>query len=839
MLFNICISALNKNYLLLTLIFSRHGSFFIKRCNPKNMNKRYLLSLMVFITCLLPGSASAIILPPGFSQVLVAPGITMPTTMTVTPDGRFLVCEQSGALRVVKHDTLLTRPFVTLSVNTNGERGLLGVAVDPDFVNNQYIYLCYTIANGSFNRVSRFTASGDTVIPGSEHVVLDLDTLIANYHGGGHLGFGPDGKLYVAAGENGRSILAQNLDSYLGKILRINSDGTAPLDNPFPGPAKRNRVWAYGMRNPFTFSFQPGTGRLFLNDVGEVTYEEINDATTGGLNFGWPQAEGPGSDTSLEYPFFYYRHGVGIDSGCAITGGTFFNPDSGVSNYPPSYINKYYYIDYCGNWINCISLGNPPVWSNFASDISFYSVGITMGPDGNLYYLSRNNEALYKITFSTNNVPFILNEPIDQTASLGFPATFTVNAGGALPLTYQWRKGTTPIGGATSASFTIPTSAFTDSGYYNVIVTNSFGSTTSINAHLSVTANQPPNAVIDLPTDSMYSAGELISYHGSASDPESGALPDSLFEWVIVFHHDTHVHPGPTGATGTSSGSFVVPNVGEHSTNVFYRIILIVHDPDGAVDSTYYDIHPRVSGLTITTQPSGLSITLDGQPFNTPYTIPSVEGMVRTIGTSAMQLYNSTPVYFTSWNNGGTLLQNIVTPVNDTLIAAYFDSLQLQYSLGNDTIVCTVTDTLVIDAGANYLSYAWSDGSIGRFMNLQSSTADTILISVTVKDSNGMTGNDTINVIFDNCDFVETVPGISVKVYPVPAANEVTIDEINQNYFLNVIDINGRIIIDHEFVSANHLKNIRLQPGLYSFLLISKEGKILAQKKITIVNSIH
>ena len=251
------------------------------------MQIKSLLIISTFLMSLFTSTLSnaQVILPSGFNEVLVAPGITGPTTMSMSPDGRFFIAQQNGLLRVVKDDTLLAQPFIALNVNIDGERGLLGVVCDPNFAVNQYIYLCYSVPNGAFNRVSRFTASGDTVVPGSEVVVIGLDTLIANYHGGGHLDFGPDGNAHIAAGENGRPLLSQNLDSYLGKILRINSDGTVPTDNPFPGPAKRQRVWAYGLRNPFTFSFQPNTGRMFLNDVGEITWEEINDATDGGHNF--------------------------------------------------------------------------------------------------------------------------------------------------------------------------------------------------------------------------------------------------------------------------------------------------------------------------------------------------------------------------------------------------------------------------------------------------------------------------------------------------------------------------------------------------------------------------
>ena len=260
------------------------------------------LNFTTLVICLFVNVAFAQTFPQGFNQVLVAPGLTQPTTMAIAPDGRFFIVQQNGILKILKNGALLPQPFISLTVGQSGERGLLGVAIDPSFSTNNYVYLYYTIPSGAFNRVSRFTASGDTVVPGSELVLLDLDSLIALNHGGGHLDFGPDGKLYIATGENERPYLAQNIDSYLGKILRINPDGSTPNDNPFPGPNKRRNVWAYGLRNPFSFEFQKGTGRLFIGDVGDTTWEEIDEATIGGLNFGWPQHEGHSNDTATVDP---------------------------------------------------------------------------------------------------------------------------------------------------------------------------------------------------------------------------------------------------------------------------------------------------------------------------------------------------------------------------------------------------------------------------------------------------------------------------------------------------------------------------------------------------------
>lgn len=770
-------------------------------------------------------------LPTGFSQVLVAGGITAPTTMAQAPDGRFFIAQQNGLLRVVKNGVLLPRPFVSLNVNTDGERGLLGVAFDPSFSVNQYVYLCYTVPSGAYNLVSRFTASGDTLVPGSETVILQLDTLIANYHGGGHLDFGPDGKLYIATGENGRSTQSQVLDSYLGKILRVNPDGSTPPGNPFPGPGKRQKVWALGLRNPFTFSFQPGTGRMFINDVGEITWEEINDGTSPGLNFGWPTEEGVSTDTSFDNPFYAYPHGTSIGQGCAITGGAFFNPDT--TNYPSQYLNKYFYIDYCGNWIDYIDLNNPPTWTNFASNIANYVVGLLTGHDGNLYYLSRNDEALYKITYSASAAPLIVNQPVDQTISLGFPVTFSVTATGLQPLTYQWRKGTTNIPGTNSPTYSIPNVAFSDSGNYNVVVTNSAGSTTSTNAHLTVTANQPPQVNITSPSNgTLYRAGETISFSGGATDPEDGTIGDSSLEWLVVFHHNTHVHPGPVAGSGISSGTFTIPDVGEKSTNVWYRLYLIAHDNDGAVDSDYVDLFPRTSTITIATQPSGLTVNLDGSPVTTPYSVLSVEGMQRTLDAPLTQ----NNMLFTRWSNGGRVTQDIATPNADSTYTAYYSTDQFNINLGPDSTACT-NDSITLDAGAGYASYAWTTGDVGRYVTIGSSVPDTFQIGVTVTNSIGAAANDSINLYFDLCSGIGNGSVHEISIYPNPSDGRINIAGLLTEATLNVIDLNGKSIINNEKVHPNQIISKSLPAGVYLLTLRATDQKLIIGKRVTVIEN--
>jgi glucose/arabinose dehydrogenase len=333
--------------------------------------------------------ASALLdcVPAGFVQETVASGISAPTAMQFAPDGRLFVCQQNGALRVIKNGQLLATPFLTVPVSSVGERGLLGVAFDPNFATNRFVYVYYTATSPTIhNRVSRFTANGDVAVGGSETILLELNNLSATNHNGGALHFGNDGKLYIGVGENAVGSNSQTLNNLLGKVLRINSDGSIPSDNPFFTTATGNNraIWALGLRNPFTFAFQRTTGRLFINDVGQNTWEEINDGIRG-ANYGWPTTEGNTSDTRFRSPLFVYGHGTGPTTGCSINGGDFYNP--ATTQFPSSYVGKYFFADYCSGWIRLFDPATRTA-SDFATDLPNV-VDVKTGPDGALYFLGR------------------------------------------------------------------------------------------------------------------------------------------------------------------------------------------------------------------------------------------------------------------------------------------------------------------------------------------------------------------------------------------------------------------------------------------------------------------
>ncbi len=633
--------------------------------------------IIFFLTTIFISRIYAQVFPADFAQQLVANGIANPTAMAFAPDGRIFVAEQAGKLRVVKNNVLLPTSFVQLTVSSVGERGLIGIALDPAFTTNHYIYLYYSVPGTPVhNRISRFTANGDVAQVGSESIVLELDPLsTATNHNGGAMQFGKDGKLYVAIGENATAANAQNLNTYHGKLLRINKDGSVPQGNPFPtGSEQQKRVWAYGLRNPYTFSVHPESGRILVNDVGQSLWEEINDATIGGKNFGWPTTEGNFSQTTypnFTNPVYAYPQGAGDGKGCAITGGTFFYPEA--TNYPSTYLGRYFFHDLCNSWINNLDLtGSLAVRSSFATGIQGASLALTVGTDGNLYYLSRNAQALYRIIYIKTTTPYITNHPVSSSVAEGQPVSFSVTALGTTPFTYRWQKDGVDMAGATNSTFSIPNTQPNDGGQYRVIVSNTAGTAASNVAILSVAQNKLPIAEIITPAvGSTYIAGTTIEFSGNGIDPEDGPLPPSAFSWQINFHHDTHKHDQPA-ITGVSSGVFLIPDEGETSDDVYYRIILTVVDSNGLIAKDSIDVHPKKSILSFITDPPGLQITIDGQPFVTPVEVTSVEGILRTIGVISPQFTGNISHEFESWSNGGALTQTLITPTQDLQLTATF-----------------------------------------------------------------------------------------------------------------------------------------------------------------------
>ena len=367
------------------------------------MRKRALLPFAVMTVTLLAAVGTLLALaispaqsavPTGFTQSQVVSGLTGPTDMEFAPDGRLFVTEEAGKVLIAKpNGTLTTFLDISSKVDIAGERGLMGVAFDPSFATNRFVYLHYTrkatATTPAHNRVVRVTASGDKAVAGSEALILRLNNQSAQIHQGGAIDFGKDGKLYISTGDNATPDNAQKLTNLFGKMLRINKDGTIPSGNPFYTAASGNNraIWALGLRNPFKFAVKPGTTTIFINDVGEGTWEEINRGASG-ANYGWPVYEGPESDAKYAPPIYAYGHdGTTNTTGCSITGGVFYNPST--IQFPSGYVGDYFFADFCNGWIRRYDPATDAA-SGFATGLGSV-VDVEVSKAGELYYLSRGS----------------------------------------------------------------------------------------------------------------------------------------------------------------------------------------------------------------------------------------------------------------------------------------------------------------------------------------------------------------------------------------------------------------------------------------------------------------
>jgi subtilisin family serine protease/glucose/arabinose dehydrogenase len=670
-------------------------------------------------------------LPGGFTQDLVVSGLTEPTVMSFLPDGRILLGLKNGVVRVYKNGALLTTPFIDIRsrVNDYWDHGIIGMAVDPDFDQNQdgtckagascYVYLLYTYENDAEDyfgsksgRLARYTVSGDTASPASEVVLLgtvvgagcpvaNQDCIPSEYssHSVGNVKFAADGTLFVTTGDaasfnqvDDRALRAQNLDSLAGKLLHITKTGQGVPQNPFwngNAGANRSKVYAYGLRNPYRFNQRPGTNAFYTGDVGWNEREEVSAATPG-ANLGWPCYEGTSQQagyaskpvcvalynqgpSAVKAPVIDWSHNA--FGGCcssAVTGGVFYS----ASNYPAQYQGKYVFGDYGKEFMKYLAVdANDVMQPGSLTDFQTTPgavVDIELGPDGNIYYIDIGAGGLKRIRYvgGGNRPPTAMMsaEPTQGPT----PLTITFSASGSFdpdanPLTYTWNFGD----GSPNGSQQIASHTYTVAGVYIATLTVSDGLGGVDTKTVEVAAGSfRPTATISQPASTFtYAVGDTISYAGSATDPEDGALPATALAWQVLIHHcpgggSCHTHFHQTGISG-SGGSFVVP---DHGDDFYFEIILTANDSDGLTDTKSVSIHPRTAPVTLETNPGGLQIVYDGVAQTTPVVHNSVVGSTHTIEAPSPQ----GGATFSSWSDGGAK-QHVITigPGGGTFTASF------------------------------------------------------------------------------------------------------------------------------------------------------------------------
>jgi glucose/arabinose dehydrogenase len=358
------------------------------------------------------GNAAEFPDPANYTWAKVTGDIDMPTDITNAGDGsgRLFIVERDGFIRIVEEGKLVKTPFLSIeSKVTNGgsEQGLLGLAFDPAYNQNGYFYVNYTDTSGD-TVIARYKVSADDpnlADPNSETILLQQDQPFQN-HNGGSVRFGPDGYLYLGLGDGGYQGdpygNGQSTDTLLGKILRIDVKGgspyTIPADNPFVNGGGKPEIWAYGLRNPWRIAFDSLTKDLYIADVGQSDWEEVDfipAGSAGGMNFGWNVMEGShlyagGPTTGLVLPVAEYSHAEG---GCSITGGEVYRGAA-----MPEWDGIYFYGDYCSGKIWGL-LRTADGWKNqllFESGFSITTFGLDETKE--IYLASFRNGEIYQLT---------------------------------------------------------------------------------------------------------------------------------------------------------------------------------------------------------------------------------------------------------------------------------------------------------------------------------------------------------------------------------------------------------------------------------------------------------
>jgi uncharacterized repeat protein (TIGR01451 family) len=599
-------------------------------------------------------------------------------------------------------------------------------------------------------RLSRLEASGDVMI-GTEQVLLQEWCQQFPSHSVGAMTFGTDGALYATAGDGASfqtvdygqlggggtplnvcgdppvgvggtqtpptaeggalrslSLLRVAGPAVLnGTLIRIDPDsGEARPDNPLilsPDPRAR-RIVAQGLRNPFRLARRPGTGEIWIGDVGANTWEEIDRVqapTTAVANFGWPCYEGNGRQGGYDAanlalcenlyasgaataPYFTYQHDTPIVDGescptgsSSIAGLAFYDGGS----YPASYLGALFFTDYSRRCIWAMRAGanglpNPNDRLTFASGLSGGAVDLQVGPSGDLFYVDYDGGRVQRIRYFSGNQPPIALIGADPTSG-NEPLTVQFDGSGSHDpdagdtLAFAWDLDADGVFDDSAAA--APAFTYTSPGVRSVRlrVTDSAGASATAAISISV-GNEPPAAAIATPLPSLaWRVGDVVAFSGSAVDPQQGALPPSALTWTLVLKHcpsTCHDHVIQT-MPGIAAGSFAAP---DHEYPSFLELRLTATDSGGLSGAASVSIQPQTVDLTVGSSPPGLTLAFNAGSAPAPFTRTVIVGSVNTVSAPSPQFLGPSAYEFASWSDGGAASHEITAPATAaTYLATY------------------------------------------------------------------------------------------------------------------------------------------------------------------------
>ena len=708
------------------------------------------------------------VLLPSFNDVPVIDGLTEPVAVRFAGDGSIVVAEKAGRVKLFDPLPSPGNGVVVLDIRDQvmdyQDRGLLGLALHPRYPDVPYVYVLYTydappggdaplwndkcdnanmIGGGCVvsGRLARYTmVSGPSGPRLVDERILIKDEWYQQYpsHTIGDLAFGPDGMLYVSGGEGasyqfadfgdagqinatypnpgdppheGGSLRSQDLLTggdplgLSGSILRIDPDtGAAAAGNPIAGV----RQVAFGLRNPFRIGFRPGTRELWIGDVGESSWEEIDriaDVGDGVVeNFGWPCYEGPGHHFGYEdhplcaalindtlppgtpgtktLPVFSYAHGQApgsnlTPSGCkngtsqALSGIAFYQG----SKYPSQYQHALFFADYA---VGCIyamradARGVPdPSRIDVIERAADLPVALEVGPGGDIFYASISG-AIRRITFGELTAKATADRTSgDDPLTVHFDGSGSVDPAGG-PLSYAWDLD--GDGAFNDSTDVRPVRTYPRGAYRVQLQITDRNHNTAVSPVIVIAAGERPLPTITTPNPGApWKAGQRISFAGSATDQQDGRLPARALSWRILLLHcplgGCHQHPFET-FSGVASGSFVTAPDGYPA---YYDIELTATDSDGFTGTTTVRIDAVGTQLTLQTQPPGLPLLYTGAPVATPDKVTEVAGDTVTVEAVSPQNIDGDSYVFTGWSDGGERAHVITVPDKTTTYTATYE----------------------------------------------------------------------------------------------------------------------------------------------------------------------